>query len=65
MFRRVCNNTIRDIALLMGKPFSIDTMGDIINTISLAIDQVKELVETLNRNHVEQTKVLGDILNIK
>jgi hypothetical protein len=51
--------------MMMGKPFSIDTMGDIINTISLAIDQVKELVETLNRNHIEQTKVLGDILNIK
>lgn len=64
MFRRVCNNAIRDIAMMMGKPFSIDTMGEIVKAIDLAIEQVKELVETLNRNHVEQTKVLGDILNI-
>ena len=63
-FRRVCNNAIRDIAMMMGKPFSIATMKDIVDTIELAIEQVKELVATLNKNHSEQTKVLGDILNI-
>jgi len=63
-FRRVCNNAIRDIAMMMGKPFSIGTMLDIVDTIDLAIKQVQELVDTLNHNHVEQTSLLGDILNI-
>ncbi|MBQ7352153.1 MAG: hypothetical protein IJW59_04795 [Clostridia bacterium] len=63
-FRRVCNNTIRDIAMMMGKPFSIATMVDIVDAINLAITQVQEIVDTLNKNHVEQTEILEDILNV-
>jgi len=63
-FRHVCNNAIRDIAMMMGKPFSLGTMLDINDTIDLAIKQVQELVKTIDENHVEQTRLLGDILNV-
>lgn len=63
-FRHVCHNTIRDIAMMMGKPFSIGTMLEINDTIELSIKQVEELINTINENHIEQTRVLGDILNV-
>lgn len=63
-FRHVCNNTIRDIAMMMGKPFSVETMVDIIENIELSIKQVDDLVKTIDDNHKEQTRVLGDILNV-
>ena len=63
-FRHICNNTIRDTAILMGKPFNIVTMLDIVDSIDLAITQIQELVGTLNANHVEQTQLLGDIFNV-
>lgn len=63
-FRRICNNVIRDVAIMMGKPFNLKTMLDIIDTIDLAIKQVQELIDTLNKNQVTQTQLLGDILNV-
>jgi len=63
-FRHVCNNIIRDVAMMMGKPFSVGTTLEINETIDLAIKQVEELVNTINANHVEQTRLLGDILNV-
>lgn len=64
-FRHVCNNTIRDVAMMMGKPFNLRTMVDIVENIQLSIEQLQELVKTLDENHVEQTRVLGDIFNIR
>jgi hypothetical protein len=63
-FRHVCNNTIRDVAMMMGKPFSLKTMLEINDTIDISIKQIEELVNTINDNHVEQTRILGDILNV-
>ncbi|MGN0960859.1 MAG: hypothetical protein ACI4PF_01515 [Christensenellales bacterium] len=63
-FRHICNNTIRDIAIMMGKPFNLNTMLDITDTIDLSIKQVQEIVDTLNKNHTEQTRLIGDILNV-
>ena len=63
-FRHVCNNAIRDIAIFMGRPFSVGTMLEIVEAIELAIKQVQELVETVNKNHVEQSQLLSEILNI-
>lgn len=63
-FRHICNNVIRDVAIMMGKPFNLQTMLDIIDTIDLAIKQVQEVVDTLNKNQLEQTQLLGDILNV-
>lgn len=63
-FRHVCNNAIRDVAMYMGKPFNLATMVDIVDTIDLAIRQIQELVNKLNENHVEQTRLLSDILNV-
>lgn len=63
-FRRICNNVIRDIAIMMGKPFNLKTMLDIVDNIDLSIKQVQELVDTLNKNQVEQSQLLGDILNV-
>lgn len=64
-FRRVCNNAIRDIAMMMGKPFNLQTMLQIVDAIELTINQVQELLNTLNANHEEQTRQLGDIFNIQ
>ena len=64
-FRRVCNNTIRDIAMMMGKPFSLKTMLEIVDVIDLAITQVQDVLESINKNHEEQTRQLGDIFNIQ
>lgn len=63
-FRHICNNTIRDVAIMMGKPFNLKVMLEIVDNIEIAIEQVQELLNTLNKNHVEQTQLLGDILNI-
>jgi len=61
----VCNNTIRDVAMMMGKPFNLRTMVDIVENIQLSIEQLQELIKTLDENHVEQTRVLSDIFNIR
>ncbi len=63
-FRHVCNNTIRDVAIMMGRPFNLQTMIEICETIELATNQIEELIRTINDNHVEQTHLLGDILNV-
>lgn len=63
-FRHICNNVIRDVAIMMGKPFNLKTMLEIIDTIDLAIKQVQEVVDTLNKNQVTETQLLGDILNV-
>lgn len=63
-FRHVCNNVIRDIAIMMGRPFNLQTMIEINETIELAISQIEELISTINNNHVEQSQLLGDILNV-
>ena len=63
-FRHVCNNTIRDIAMMMGKPFSLRTMLEIVDEIELSIRQIQDILDVLNNNHVEQTRLLGDIMNV-
>lgn len=63
-FRHVCNNVIRDIAIMMGRPFNLQTMIEINETIELAISQIEELISTISNNHVEQSELLGDILNV-
>ncbi len=63
-FRHVCNNTIRDVAIMMGREFNLQTMVQIVETIELATHQIEELLKTLNENHVEQSHLLGDILNV-
>lgn len=63
-FRHICHNVIRDVAIMMGRPFNLKTMLEIIDTIDLAIKQVQELVDTLNKNQVTETQLLGDILNV-
>jgi hypothetical protein len=63
-FRRVCNNTIRDVSIMISKPSSIGTMLEVVDTVELAIRQVEEILNTINENHVEQTRLLGDILNV-
>ena len=51
--------------MMMGKPFNLRTMVDIVENIQLSIEQLQELIKTLDENHVEQTRVLGDIFNIR
>ena len=63
-FRHVCNNVVRDVAIMMGKPFNLRTMVEICETIELAINQIEELLRTINENHVEQSDILSDILNV-
>lgn len=63
-FRHVCNNSIRDVAIMMGRPFNLQTMVEICETIELASSQLEELIRTINDNHIEQTQLLGDILNV-
>jgi len=62
--RHVGNNGIRDIAIMMGKPFNYDGMLEILKTIELAIDQTNHLYDILNKNLQEQIQLLTDILTI-
>jgi hypothetical protein len=39
-------------------------MVEICETIELAINQIEELLRTINENHVEQSDILSDILNV-
>lgn len=63
-FRHVCNNAIRDIAITMGKPLTGKNMFDLLEEIDMSIKQIQELLDTINKNHEEQTRLLGDILNV-
>ena len=63
-FRHVCNNAIRDIAMIMGKPFSVAMVMEVVDAIELATKQIEEFVTKLNDNHVEQVRVLGQILSV-
>ena len=63
-YRHVSNNVIRDIAILMGKPFNFYGMLEIIETIDLAIKQIESLKEDLDKNHRKQSQMLSDILNV-
>jgi len=47
-FRHISNNTIRDVAIMMGRPFNLQTMIDIVESIELSISQLEGLIETLN-----------------
>lgn len=64
MYRHINNNAIRDIAILMGKTFTLSNMVDVVEAIELSINQVEELYETINKNHIEQTDMLREILNV-
>lgn len=63
-YRHVCNNVIRDVAILMGKPFNYDGMMEINEVIDLAIKQIESLKDDLDKNHREQSQLIGDILNV-
>lgn len=64
-FRRVCNNIIRDVAIMISKPFSLKTMLEVIDSINLSIEQIDQMIATLKNNHEEQSRMVSDILNVK
>lgn len=63
-FRRVANNSIRDIAITLGKPLNIKGSKELIDIIEVTINQLQQLIESLDKNHKEQTQVLNDILSV-
>lgn len=62
--RHVGNNGIRDLAIMMGKPFNYDGMLEILSAIDLAINQLNHLYDLLDKNLQEQIQLLTDILAI-
>lgn len=63
-FRQIANNTIRDIAITMGKPIDLNGIADIIDSIELTSTRLEQILEGLKNNHTNQTKILNEILNI-
>lgn len=63
-FRQIANNTIRDIAITMGKPIDLSGLADIIDSIETTSVQLEKILDVLKSNLSQQIQILNDILNI-
>ena len=63
-FRRVGDEAIRDIAIVLGKTLSEETLYEMIEIEELAIQQANQMFEMMNKNHQKQLDLLTSILSI-
>ena len=63
-YRRVGNNIIRDLSIIMGRPFNGTGLFEIINTIDIGIQQLKLMLESLSNNNDKQRDILNSILTL-
>lgn len=63
-YRKVANNAIRDISIIMGKPIDAKGMLEIIDLIDITIKQFKHLEDSLDSSHDEQTQLMRAIMEI-
>ena len=63
-YRRIGNNTIRDLSIIMGKPFGGTGLLEIINAIGIGLKQFENLYNSLNANNDKQSDILNAILTL-
>ena len=64
LLRNVGNNGIRDLAIMMGKPFNKEGLFEIINVIDLLVNQTNQLCQMLDKNLQDEIQLLTDILSV-
>jgi len=63
-YRKIGNNTIRDLSIIMGKPFNGTGLLEIINTIDIGIKQFEQLLQSLQNNNEKQNNILNSLLTL-
>ncbi|MBE5739041.1 MAG: hypothetical protein E7354_04885 [Clostridiales bacterium] len=63
-FRRVGDEAIRDIAIVLGKPLSAATLYEMAEIQELAINQSNQMFEMIDKSHRKQLELLLSIINI-
>ena len=64
LYRKVSNDAIRDIAIIMSKPMQSDNLKQIIEIIDLTNSQFEQLYKTLDDNNKQQIEVVHAIMEI-
>ena len=64
-FRRVGDEAIRDIAIVLGKPLSTETLYEMLEIQELAINQSNQMFDMLDKNHQKQLDLLTTILSME
>ena len=64
-FRRVGDDAIRDIAIVLGKPLSTETLYEMLEVQELAINQSNQMFDMLDKNHQKQLDLLTTILSME
>ncbi len=63
-FRKIGDEVIRDVAIVLGKPLKLDTLYEMLEIQELAINQANQMYTMLDRNHQKQVDLLVSILNV-
>lgn len=63
-YRRVCNNAIRDISIIMGKAITDKGLMDIADLLDITIKQLEHLEESLVTNNNQQVETMRSIMEI-
>lgn len=63
-YRKIGNNTIRDLSIIMGKPFNGKGLLEIISTIDIGIKQFEQLLKSLENNNEKQNDILNSLLTL-
>lgn len=64
LYRKVGNDAIRDIAIIMGKPMGVDNLKQVIEIIDITNSQFEHLYSTLDNNNKQQIEVVHAIMEI-
>lgn len=64
-FRRVGDEAIRDIAIVLGKPLSEETLYEMVEIEELAIQQANQMYEMMDKNNRKQIDLLTNILSVE
>ncbi len=63
-FRKIGDEVIRDVAIVLGKKVSNDTLYEMAEIQELAINQSNQLLEMMRTNHSKQLEILDGILSV-
>lgn len=63
-FRRVGDEVIRDIAIILGKPITLSNLKEMAEIQELAVHQSSQILEMIEKSHKSEVELLTSILNI-
>lgn len=63
-FRRIGDEVIRDIAIILGKPITLSNLKEMAEIQELAVHQSSQMLEMIEKNHKNEIELLTSILNI-